>query len=357
MLTLWFIAAFGPMAPSPEVPIPEGCQFVFESNGWIVLNPIRIVPGTESFRAQIFEHQYYAARVGSDKGRLVFEGQGTSGPRVLDIRIDGTVVLDIYPALLTFVGPGDPPAKIRDGKPVKLKGVSDDMQLLHANAEGIVVVPPTLNAKVKLYFIPLKDREPQGDRAIELCEREANSLYRTRTGFHLAERWVAWGGREIGLPYTKPLHGKVSVLDCRSGKRWDPPIPIDSAILGIRDDLLVVRYGKEPAGELAGQVDVFNLKTQKLLVTYPTESETRLLAIRDSVGYFIRTLPNEVGKLGGRYEIFLLDLIEKRESLFRKEVPPAAALSRVDSMPTGKGLLVTTSPPVTIPWKERPASK
>lgn len=357
MLTLICLASSLAHAAAPPVnhPIPKNARHLFVANGWRVVDVSHIVPGTERNRAPLFHHRFYAGKIGSNRGRIVFNGSDTGGgPRVLTVRADGSVLLDVYPSRLVWVAPGGPVAHFGDGKPVRLPGVKGDLRLLHANAFGVVAIVPEWNAQVPVYFIPLAGRSPVPARAVKLVERESNSVYATRTGFHVCGRWVVWGGREIGLPYTRPLRGPVGALDCKTMKRWGLPVPRDTAILGVEGDLVVVRHGKEPAGEVVGQVDTFDLATRKRLTSYETKGDVRLLAIRDGIGYFATPLPDVVGKKANRRRVEALDLLKKRKPLASREAPPPPSLRAFHAVPTGKGLQLLTDPPAFVEWATRP---
>ncbi len=352
MLTLICLAASLAAAPPVEVPIPAG-RHLFAANGWRVVDHAVIVPGTERNRAQSFDHRVYVGRIGSDSGRLVFSCRSTKGsPHVLDVRPDGTVLFDIYPSRMVWVGPGDPVAHFGDGEPLRLLGPGGDLRLLHANRFGVVAARPDLNTVVKVFFVPLEGRKPDVEKKVELDERGSNDIYHTTTGYHVSERWVLWGGREIRRHYTRPMRGKVVAFDGKDLKRWDVPVPEDSAILGVDGDLAVLRHGKGYAGDREGEIDTFDLAARKKVTTYSTVRDTRLLAIRGGVGYFSRPMPSEVGKRGDRYEVFALDLLRKRDPLSSKEVQ--ADRHGVRAIPMGKGVMVVADPPVTIPWAKRP---
>ncbi|MBY0230020.1 MAG: hypothetical protein K2W96_12120 [Gemmataceae bacterium] len=96
MLSLLVLAAAPPVERAMPLLAPT-----FQANGWGVAHTREIVPGTERHRAQSFTHRLYAGKLGSGKARLVFSGRDThGGPRILDVRPDGTVLLDIYPSRL-----------------------------------------------------------------------------------------------------------------------------------------------------------------------------------------------------------------------------------------------------------------
>jgi hypothetical protein len=342
-------------APPAERPIPKAARHLLTANGWRVVDHAQIVPGTERNRAQSFHHRLYAGKVGSDVGRLVFEGRGThGGPHVLTVRADGTVLLDVYPSRLVWVGPGDAAAHWGEGEPLRLPGVKGDMRLLEANGFGLVAAPPDLNTTVKVYFVPLAGRDPVVGKRVELVGREANSISRTRTGFHVSERWVLWGGVDAERRPKKGAGEAVVAFDGRTGKRWEVPVPEDAAVLGVEGDLAVTGRWKVVDRKHVGHADTFDLAARRRLTTYPAARGTRLLALRDGVGYFAAPMPEEIGKVGGRLRVSALDLLKERDPLLSQEVPPPPSSRTLQATRTGKGLAIGSDPPTLVEWAKRP---
>ncbi|MBY0230021.1 MAG: hypothetical protein K2W96_12125 [Gemmataceae bacterium] len=128
-------------------------------------------------------------------------------------------------------------------------------------------------------------------------------------------------------------------------------MPHESTILGVEGGLAVVRHGEELAGKREGAIDAFDLETGKQLTSYSTNGDTRLIAVRDGVGYFAVPIPDEIGKIAGRRGIVALDLLKRGEPIKPKGAPPA--LRTTQSALVANGLALLTDRSAFEKWAKR----
>jgi hypothetical protein len=308
-LTLLVSLTLAPALFAQQVAIAPNAPQVLAENGWQILMGQEIVPGTEKFRAQFFTRTYYCGKIGAGKARIVFEEQGASTHlHPLGISPDGTMVASVYSNKLLFVGPDDLPGKIGDGTAIVLpdQKAKTETAIIHANAAGLVVHPAELNKPVPVYFVPLDGRKPLSEKAVELCLRDANSMYRTRTGFQVSDKWIVWdsGSFEVAT-------GKIRKRVAESGVVTD--LAIDGDLTVTKRSALVEKKG-------VCELVAIDLKTGAPKVRYPIASDARFLTNRDGVAYVLTPLRPEIGAIDRRAELVAYDLRKQAEPLSQSKV-------------------------------------
>ena len=298
------------------VPIPARAGQILSDNGWQLACEEKIVPGTERNRAQSFHRVHYCGKFGDAKARIVFE-ESSTGSHLQPLRIapDGTLVASVYSNKLLFISPDDPPGKPGDGTPVIFPGQAKNAEtvIIHANASGLVVHANDLNKNVAVYYVPLDKREPKVEKAVELCTRPANEIWRTRTGFQVTDKWIVWdaGAFEVAT-------GKIRKRVAESGVIDD---------LGVDGDTLVTLRRATVDKKAVCEIVSLDVKSGAPTARYPVASNVRFLTLRDGVAYVLNPIPFEAGDREQRAEILAFDVTKPVEPLSKKKVaaPPAVA--------------------------------
>ena len=86
LAAILFALAFAPFATAEEVAIAKTARQEFAQNGWQIVEKSEIVPGTEQNRAQTFHRIFYCGKLGTGKGRVIWEERST-GTHFYPIRI------------------------------------------------------------------------------------------------------------------------------------------------------------------------------------------------------------------------------------------------------------------------------
>ena len=298
------------------VPIPARAGQILSDNGWQLDCEEKIVPGTERNRAQSFDRVYYCCKLGDAKARIVFEESSTSSHlQPLRIAPDGTLFASVWPNKLLVIGPDDPPGKPGDGSPVIFPGQAKNAEtvILHANASGLVVHTNDLNKNVAVYYVPLDKREPKVEKAVELCTRPANEIWRKRTGFQVTDNWIVWnaGAFEVATGKTRKRVAESGVIDD----------------LGIDGDSIVTLRRATVNDKAICEIVSLDLESGAPKARYPVASDVRFLILRDGVAYVLNPIPFETGDREQRAEILAFDVTKPVEPLSKKKVaaPPAVA--------------------------------
>lgn len=267
---LALILALGPMAAADEVAIPPNAGQVLAENGWQILMEQVIVPGTERNRVQTFTRTYYCGKLGAAKARIVFEERAASSHlRPLHITSDGTLIAANYSHKLLFVGPDDLPGKIGDGVAVVLpeQKPKTETAILHATAAGLVVYSAARGTSVTVHFVPLDGRKPLPEKAVELCTRNANEIFQTRTGFQVTDKWIVWGTGSYEV-----ATGKIRKRVAESGVITD---------LAIDGDLVLTRRWATVDKKAVHEIVSIGLRTGAPKVRQPIAHDTRFLTVHD----------------------------------------------------------------------------
>ena len=61
-----------------------------------------------------------------------------------------------------------------------------------------------------VYFVPLDGKKPLVKKAVELWKRDANELWRHRTGFEVSDKWVVSASGSLFEVATGEFHTQVA---------------------------------------------------------------------------------------------------------------------------------------------------
>ncbi len=306
---LALILALAPMAVAQEVAIAPNAPQVLAENGWQILMKQEIVPGTERNRVQTFTRTYYCGKIGAGKARIVFEERtGSTHLHALRISPDGTVIAVNYSNKLLLVGPDDLPGKVGEGTAVVLpdQKAKTETAIIHANAVGLVVHPATHDKPVPVYFVPLDGRKPVPEKAVELCIRDRETLWRTSTGFRVSDDWIVWdsGSYEVAKGIIRKRVVESGVLT-------------DWAVAG---DLVLTHRKAVVDKKGICELIATDMKTGAAKIRYPIAADARFVTRHDGVAYVLNPLPPEGDSRNPPVELVAFDLNKQAEPLSKSKL-------------------------------------
>lgn len=335
-------------APSPAVALPDVAEEVLFANGHTVLRTLDLVPESEWKQVQTFRCRLYVSHIGADNGRLAFDAFVTrGGPRVLNVRADGTLVLGDNQGALFFSPPGDPPVKIQREKERVLRTPEGrHYQLLRANDHGVLVE----DWKDDVYFfLPFKDGKPHVDARVELLRRLPRTICREPL---VGTRWIVWDQRPRDpQTWEAKHHCQLVAYDCERRELVELPLKGYFRIEALEGDLLVVQHRvtleKQPGFEIIS----FDLAGGKQTAWCNGPGQFHCIKLRDGIGYLLKSIRDPMTH-NYQGKVAAVDFRRQSPALFAQELPPSRDAPQLTA--NRRGLISSHDPATLIPWAVRP---
>jgi hypothetical protein len=330
-------------ARAVEQPLPEAARSDFAANGLSIWRSVER-DGNSMLHAVYGRCRLYLVRNAATSGELLYEDDVRyNGPKILDVRPDGKVLLG-GERIGVFVvwSPGDPPLRKLEvnREPLRAPG-GQDYKLMRANEYGLLA--EDWNGRA-YYFIPLKDLVPQLDARVEL----RGSVEQPRIG----PRWIVWdrNRRDQSRPDSEN-HCDLVAYDCERAKLTEVPLRDCFQLAACEGDLLLLIRQRKLEDRANFEIFSFDLATGQATVTHKSRIYLHCVVLRDGIGYLLDAdLRLVAGKFGAR--ITAIDFRTERPPLFVRELPPASRVQTV--FVTKQGLAPRENADLVIPWAVRP---